>query len=609
MKMIMIALVALAAMGATVEESPFCLHARVTGVGGCLSQVVAPGPEAGTERLYASHCYEGVPLDIVAIDPLTGKTEIFTSPVASEGGGWALVCGPDGQVYVGTEPGGHVLRLDWKQHKLVDLGRPSKTESYIWQLAVGSDKKLYGCTYPQARLVRIDPDSGKGEDLGRMDLKEMYARGVAADDNGFVYAGIGMERQHVVAYEIATGEHRDIMPEECGGTGFGKVWRGGDGKVYAQAGGRALRLEGWKAEIIPAKEQKSGVRLQLADGHSVNYADGKVTLGDPKTGQMAATEVAYEGKPLDIFRVCIGPDGQLYGSTMLPIHFFRADPDSDRWERIGHLGSGEFYSFLTYKDVLIGAAYCGLAPLMIYRPDRQFAPKTNPADNPWLINYPKQNDGWRPKAMIAGPDDKVYIGAVSGYGLLGGPLCVLDPKTGKVDQYLHLIEDQSVVALVALADGMIVGGTTIEGGGGSHATQTEARLFLWDPAKREKVFEAVPVAKTGSIDALAVGGDGMVYGFAGTSMFVFDPSARKIVSASAHGLGAGKVIYNALGPDAAGRLYGITHGGAIFTIDTEKQQTKILAKYPGGISAGFAIYKGRVFFCSGSQIVSGLLPQ
>ena len=42
-----------------------------------------------------------------------------------------------------------------------------------------------------------------------------------------------------------------------------------------------------------------------------------------------------------------------------------------------------------------------------------------------------------------------------------------------------------------------------------------------DPEKREKLFETIPVPGQGSIDALAVGKDGMVCGFAGGT---FEPS-------------------------------------------------------------------------------------
>jgi hypothetical protein len=188
---------------------------------------------------------------------------------------------------------------------------------------------------------------------------------------------------------------------------------------------------------------------------------------------------------------------------------------------------------------------------------------------------------------------------------LGGPLCVFDSATGKVDQYMHLVEDQSVVSLALLPDGRLVGGTSIGGGGGSHPTQTEAKLFVWDPERREKQYETVAVAGEKEISAMAVGKDGLVYGFAGATLFVFDPKTEKVIEKSQHSLG--QLVYNAVFPGPGGRLYGLSANG-IFVIDHATRRALILANYPGGIQGGYAIRGREIFFISGSQIVSYVLP-
>jgi hypothetical protein len=347
--------------------------------------------------------------------------------------------------------------------------------------------------------------------------------------------------------------------------------------------------------------------LRLADGCAVSYEKpfASISITDPKTGKVETHKTDYKGKSQSYFRIAFGPDGKLYGSTAMPIHFVQADPDGDHWEELGQPGSGEIYSFLAWKDLLITAAYGGDAPIMIYKPGKPWAPDAKPAGNPWLLHYPNENGGWRPMAMIAGPGDKVYIGAIAGYGLLGGPLCVLDPATGKVDQYMNLVKDQSVCALAALPDGRIVGGTTTGGGGGSHATETEGKLFLWDPAKREKLFEVVPAPGQGSVDALAVGKDGLVYGFAGATFFVFDPKEQKVVTQAPHELGG--IMYNSVFPGPDGELYGLSSKG-IFTIPAATGRPAMLAKYPGVVEGGFAIRGREIFFTSGPDIVSYTLP-
>ena len=67
-------------------QAGFRLHSRYTGIGACLKTLVAPGPEPGTERLYASHIYGPEVLDLVAIDPVTAKIDVFESAVPGEVG-------------------------------------------------------------------------------------------------------------------------------------------------------------------------------------------------------------------------------------------------------------------------------------------------------------------------------------------------------------------------------------------------------------------------------------------------------------------------------------------------------------------------------------------
>lgn len=591
--------------GRAEQLAGFTLHGHITGIGLSVATIIGPGPEKGTERLYASHTYLKNTLDIVAMDVLTGKSDVFSSPLASESGAWAIVLGPDDHVYIGTLPTAHIMRLDWKTKKLVDMGRPSRTEEYIWQLVLGSDKKIYGCTYPNAKLIRFNPDTGISEDLGRMSMTENYARFLSADDRGFIYVGIGMANRDLVTYEIATGQHKSILPQDMKGQGAVNVVRGTDGLVYAGVGNKWLRMNGFNATPVLGNFSPITPPLTLTDGRRVTY-EGQSVYVKNKDEKAVQSTTLYRGKPISIFRIGLGPDGRLYGSTAVPGHFFWASPDSDEWAEIATPGSGEIYSFLSWRDKLISAAYSFPSPIMIYKPDQSWKPGPKSENNPLQIHYKGENPSWRPVAMIAGPQEKVYIGAVSGYGLLGGPLCVFDPVTGRLDQYTHVVQDHSVISLAVTKEGMIVGGTTIAGGGGSHPTQAEAKIFLWDPVKHEKLFETVPAIGNSSIEALCVGKDGLVYGFANKRiMFVFDPRTRKIVSAKPSGIG--NVIYNAIGRGADGKLYGL-HTGGIFTIDEKEHEIKQIVAYPQGIDGGFAIRGKRIYFTSGPRIVSYMLP-
>src|SRR6185437_4151107 len=107
--------------------------------GGRVASTVGPGPTPGSQRIYASYLYFESTLEVIAIDPETGSTVVFENPAKGEFGARNITVGPDGNIYLGTLAHAHFLKLDVKQEKLIDLGRPSSTEQYIWDVAFGSD--------------------------------------------------------------------------------------------------------------------------------------------------------------------------------------------------------------------------------------------------------------------------------------------------------------------------------------------------------------------------------------------------------------------------------------------------------------------------------------
>ncbi len=569
------------------------------GVGALVATAVGPGPGGKAERFYASYLYVEHTIDVVAIDPATGKFQVFKNPAPTESGARCMVKGPDGNLYLGTLPTAHFLKLDPVAGKLIDLGRPSETEQYIWDVTFGSDKKLYGATYPQSKLVRYDPATGKLEDLGRMDPTEQYAHYVAGSDDGFMYIGIGTSKANVAAYRIATGEHREILPPQFQTVGQPVVYRAASGAIYAKHGMSYFRLKGWTAEPIAAGAAEPAAPSNvLADGKTVEIEGRSVRVTNPKTKQTVSHAYDYQGNELNVFRIAFGPDHKLYGSAVLPIYLLRMEAGGGITE-LGGLGGGEFYSFLSHGRWLLGAAYSAFSPLMKFDPTRPFRLEGSDT-NPGLVKFADSDSSWRPEALIKGPDGKIYIGAVSGYGKLGGGLVRWDAETDSVEQYPNLVKDQSVISLAAWKD-WIVGGTTIGGGGGSHPTTSEARLFVWDPKSRQKLFEMVPVAGASKITDLITASNGLVYGIGGRTMFVFDPETRRIVDRKP--VPFRKPIYNAIANGGDGQLWGVC-GEGVFRIRPENNEIELVAHAPSPITAGFAMQGATIYYVSGSGIWS-----
>ena len=602
------------------EAQGFRHVATYRGLGGLVASAVGPGQSPETERLYLSYLYVDHTIDVVAVDPNTGKDEVFSNPAPTESGARCMTVGPDGNLYLGTLPHAHFLKLDVKAGKLIDLGRPSQTEEYIWDVAFGRDGKLYGATYPQSKLVRYDPVSGAMEDLGRMDPVEQYAHFVAGSDDGFIYVGIGTSKANIAAYEIATGRHREILPAEFRKVGQASVYRGEDGKVYGKLGNEFFRLQGWTATQIT--EDQAGARVapnRLKDDRRVSAAGHTIRVTTPSTGEISEHSFDYRGNVLNVFRISAGPDGQIYGSSILPIHFLRLNEKQGTLSDLGDLGGGEIYSFLAHDGRLLAAAYAGIAPLMDFDPAKPFN-LFGDEKNPAFIDFEGSDEGWRPQAMIEGPDGKVFIGAVSGYGKLGGPLVVWDVANAKVKQYPNLVQDQSVVTLTRWKH-LIAGATTVGGGGGSHPTENEAKLFLWDPKTRRKVFQTAPVPGAGMITDLIAAPNGLIYGIAGRTIaavevgkkattvpkgtqsvvFAFDPAKREVSMRKIAPFSG--VVYNSVAMGADGKIWGLAPA-AIFAIDPKDNDIFLVASSPTHITGGFEMLGNRIYFTSGAEVWS-----
>ncbi len=606
-----------------------------TGRGQVDAQVVGPGPATGSERLYATYTYPQSTFDLLSVDPDTGQHRVFQSPVEGEPGAKGLIAGEDGNLYLGTYPKGYLLLFSTHKGTFANLGRvaPGDPECWIWEMTLASDHRIYLATSPSAKLLRFDPTTQRMEDLGRMSETEGYARYITASSDGFVYVGIGLGVAQLEAYEIASGKHRPILPREYQRPSTAvQVRRGTDGQVYASLGGQSFRVRGWEAVAISANQVPELLPQTRLKGNQTISLDinGRVTRYSPTQQGVARTtsglnsqekpdatvSIGYPGKALPPFRFTLVQGGRLLGSTAYPAYLFSMDPATGGTTSLGLIGPGEAYQLLPHKGRMAMALYAGFGGynLMLFDPERPFSLAFNPATpnlasstkaiNPAGISLANTQGNWRPKAMVHGPDGKIYIGAVPGYGLLGGSLSVWDPELNDL-QTFPISSTQSVVSLCT-AQGLIVGGTSVEGGTGSRASAKEGTLFLWDPVTQKKIHEVTPVSGQTLVTNLVASRDGFVYGVAGAGeVFKFDPRVQKLTR-------LGKLpwtcdIYNAAGLGQDGCVYGIAREG-VYAIDTRSDTLKVLISTPTRVTAGFALTKEHIYFACGSDIYRYRLP-
>jgi hypothetical protein len=197
--------------------------------------------------------------------------------------------------------------------------------------------------------------------------------------------------------------------------------------------------------------------------------------------------------------------------------------------------------------------------------------------------------------MIHGPDEKIYIGSYPEYGRHGGSLGVWDPAQDKlIENYHPLIKNQAIVALAFDAKtGLIFGGSSTSGGGGTNPVEPEAKFFAFDAQKKGLILEEAPVPGAQDIRSMALVGR-RIFGIAGAGqLFVYDVDAKQYLHKGA--LDVGSVPDCCLGLWQDGKLYGLSHK-QVFRLDPDTYQVTVLAKYDGEIECGFALDAKGIYF-------------
>jgi hypothetical protein len=601
---------------------------------GLMNFIVGPGPTEGTERLYFNFRQDGGKFFLVCVDPDTGQATQIKSPAGT--GAYGFIVGPDNRIYLGTHEGpepednGQMLVFDPRKPEegIRALGRPAPSESYLWMYTLGPDGKIYGCTFPSAKLVSFDPKTGQLADLGVMDPDQKYTRSICTGPDGRIYLGVGFGRANVVVYDPKTGEHKAILPEEyrkAPEQTLATVYTGEDGNVYATAIAMTvlngdpengeltrpesvtLRFKGDACEEVNPAETPGATQrhpeLHLKDGRVLSNAtlDGDYTLTKPD-GTSETKHFDYKSDGAGLFMVANGPLGRIYGSSAMPCQIFSYDPASGALENPGNPTevAGEIYSMLDHHGTLYVCAYPE-SFLSKWDPSKPWNYGRTPESNPRGLG-PLGPGHLRPRAMVHGPDEKLYIGSYPEYGRHGGSLGVWDPAADRlVENYHPLIPNQSVVTLAFdPQSGLVFGGSSTAGGGGTNPVEPEAKFFAFDPAKKALKFAETPFPGMQNLRSMALLGR-RIYGVADDDkLFVYDIDKGEYIHKAPIGLGP--VPDCSLAPWKDGKLYGLA-GNKVFRFDPDALKAEVLAEYTGTVGCGFAIDDHGIYFGDRAKLV------
>jgi len=442
----------------------------------------------------------------------------------------SLAEAPDGDLYMGTFPGGRLFRYAPKTRKMTDLGAVAPGEQYATSLAFDGDT-LYVGIGAHPRLVRYDTRSGRRETVP---LPPEVTEG-GPNVGHLAVAGrrlFGMAGKATFALDLDTGRVVKTLPEGLAQGAVASPPR--DGVTYVSVKpGTLLEYDLATDDTRPAPGFRSTSFTRDLGWLKIEGRERLVTISwsggmwayEPSKSQESYA-LPVEGEPVSVQAMEKGPDGRIYLSGYPGGVGARFDPANGRMETFA-LGQAEGIGALG------NTLYFGIYPKASVLALDASAPLKAPVK---AFDIGAEQD--RPFAFATGAG-KVFIGTVPGYGLLGGALTVYDPVSGKTDVHRNVIRDQSIIRL-AYHDGLVYGSTSVWGGLGQPPAADAAVVFAWDPATGRLVRSAMPrhpglKEAPKAINGLAFGPDGKLWAAWQNTVIRMDPRTLEVEAEKALG--------------------------------------------------------------------------
>lgn len=594
------------------------------------------GPD-GQASLLASMGQNNGGLFVLDIDLATGKCRQFNAPNKEQQYPTAAFRSPQtGILYVGEHTTGHFLRYDpaHPERGLEDLGPiDGEHATFPTGIAEAPDGAIWIGGYPSASFTRFDPKTGEFKRYGSMDDADKYLYPLVGND-GTVAALTKFVHPHLIVLDPATGEKREVGPriEDPEDKSLKlKFFKGLDGYLYLDSHAGKFRVRGMELETVgylPA--EMPGVHstykhdyqetLVMPGGLIASWTDGNEGAGLFKTLTISSTtpgiaprtlELDWDGGGSSIWLIHLASDGNLYGSSFLPEHIFRTAPDGSGMVNLGR-GSvvmGEAYSMKNFSD---GTMVFGSYPdayISLFDPRKPYRFGTDEQANPRDIGRIDEI-ALRPVGMAVVPElkkadgtvvpERAWIGSLPSYGIWGGTLGWLNPKTLERVSHRNIVQDCAPFSLLWLPESKeLLVGMSMEGGTGTQVKAKNGAFVLWDPVEDRAIYTGdFGVKDLPSVLALTPAGPGRAYALLGQTRFaantmnaghvrprivLLDLARRTVIADSAlaedHGIMPDQA-QNTLfaGPDG---VYGITER-VLYRVKPGTAETEIVYRMPEG---------------------------
>ncbi|MER2260472.1 MAG: carbohydrate binding domain-containing protein [Psychrobacillus sp.] len=595
----------------------------------------------------------GLPGTFSVLNAETGELK-FSKVIEGTEALWAITIGSDQNVYFAGTGDGKLYRYLPEEKKVEELG-VNPSDDWVWDLEGTADGKIYGSTYPHAAVFEYDIESGAFRNYGTAKDGQQYARGIGVSDDS-IYVGVGTKK-HLIKIDRTTGEKEEIIMEGQTGTDgmIENIFIVND-KLFVSAGSvtmLVLDIETHKVinqfsysnmisdpsphnnNLIYFKFEKKlyqydfsknetkeieGIPLlpdtvRVKDMEWITLSNGETVLAmitqygeyilyEPIKNEITFIDMNIASQSVEIQALEAGQDGKLYmGGYQRGLSIYNPFT-SEREVNIPSFAQPEGIGFL--NDKAYYGTYVG-AMIYSYDPNKEIDLNSNPK-----LEYDITDHQDRPFTLTSG-DNKLFVGTVPDYGVLGGALAIFDETTGKWSQYRNVVEDQSIIGL-AYKDGKLYGSTSIWGGLGLDPKAKEAKIFVWDVATSKKVEEFTPAIPgidetPRMIGEISFGPDGNLWGIVEGTIFAMDPETKKVVKSKT----IQPSLYNSSkwlpyrlewAPD--GMLY-TTLSRKLVAIDPETLSHKVIVdRFMNNMTVGM---NGSIYYAQGNKLQMIVVPE
>ncbi|QOR69721.1 PQQ-like beta-propeller repeat protein [Ruania alkalisoli] len=536
-----------------------------------LASATDMGPDGVPYGYYVVSGNQNVTAEFAVVDLRTEETVMRTRLPYGASSQRALDVSPvDGTVYFGTSDVGHVYRYvpgaDDVEH-LAEL----PTGVRAWGLAVDEDGVPWIGGYPTGALYSVDPDSGVLTNHGQAIAGEQYINSIAPVGDT-IYVGTNANAK-LAEFDRTTGTFTEIaMPAGHSGNNITALDVRGDLMFVSTTSMyvRNLVTGEWVDEITDANARVSPVSptdpdaVYLRQGREVKRYDlatgeitgtGKFPNATPESwgwmdvdgtgpyltltywrdgrtyGWNLATGAGFylvpdvEGAGAPLISLGAGPLGNIYaGAFLSPPGSGKYDPDGEGIALLN--GTSQVEGWGTFDGNVIFGRY-PQGSVYLYDPELPWNYGSNPDTPPLELG----NGVSRPQSLIelTAVPDTVAVASVPKPGEHGGAITLWQPYAGTHTVYRDVVPDQTPVGFVQ-HEGILIGGTSIEGGYGIDPVTDEAVVFAWDPVSTETMWTATPIPGAETLAGFAIDADGHLWGVADSrTVFEFDLQTQSLL--------------------------------------------------------------------------------